>query len=59
MFCQQASTGADKEELEFNFDEEDSDFAMHRTPTGRQGRRARFNTVLSDSVCYSEVVLRS
>ena len=43
MFCQQASTGADKEELEFNFDEEDSDFAMHRTPTGRQNKFSNWN----------------
>ena len=41
---QQSSAGgpADKEELEFNFDEEDNDFAM-RTPTGRQNRFSNWN----------------
>ena len=48
---QQSSTGtsaaADKEELEFNFDEEDGDFSM-RTPTGRQNRFSNWNNDSSD-----------
>ena len=42
-----ASAAGDKEELEFNFEEEDSDFSM-RTPTGRQNRFSSWNNDGSD-----------